>query len=211
MQSFFLSFLTVASIQFLAVVSPGPDFAIVAKNALLYPRRQAIYTALGITLGLSIHITYCLFGIALVVAHSTFVFNLLKYAGAAYLIYIGIRSFFDKTLPTQSSDGTTKNVAVISVSQAIRQGFFCNLLNPKAGLFFIGLFTLVIKPGTPLWQQSIYAVWMLLVTFVWFSSVAYFMTHPDFRRTLLRIQPIAVKSLGVLLIVLGVALLFVSL
>lgn len=209
MQTFFVSFITVASLQFLALISPGPDFAIVTRNALLYPRREAIYTALGVTLGLSIHISYCLFGLVFVISQSLLIFAILKYLGAAYLIYIGIKSWRTKIQAPEDNDSPTTNLTNISSSQAIRQGFLCNLLNPKASLFFIGLFALVIKPSTPLWQQSIYGIWMILVTFAWFSFVACFITQPHTRHKLHKIQPLAVKILGALLILMGTALLFI--
>jgi RhtB (resistance to homoserine/threonine) family protein len=207
MHTFLVSFLTVASLQFLALISPGPDFAMVTRNALLYPRREAIYTALGITLGLTIHISYCVLGFAFVLTHSLFFFNMLKYLGAAYLIYIGLKSFLPQA---PSSDESRKNTPIISTFQAMRQGFLCNLLNPKASLFFIGLFTLVIKPNTPLWQQSIYGVWMIFITFAWFSFLACFITRPLTRKRIQKIQPIAIKILGGLLILMGCILLLTA-
>lgn len=209
MQSFFLTFSTIASLHFLAMASPGPDFAMVTRNALLYPRREAVYTALGIALGTAVHITYCVLGLALIIMQSTLIFNLLKYLGAAYLIYIGIKSLTATRQPTKG-DSAKSNVHMISIFEAIRQGFFCNLLNPKATLFFLGLFTLAIGPGTPLWQQGIFAIWMIVVSFIWFAWMACFITRPGVRHKLHRIQPMIVKTLGVLLIVLGGGLLFVS-
>lgn len=210
MNTFLPSFLTVASLQFLAMVSPGPDFALVTKNALLYPRRESVYTALGIALGLSIHISYCIFGLAIVISHSLFLFNLLKYLGASYLIYIGIKSWYAVIPVFKNNIDPAIHLSTLSVFQAIQQGFLCNLLNPKAALFFLGLFTLVIKPQTPLWQQGIFGIWMVAVTFIWFSCVACFITQPKVRDKLQRIQPIVVKTLAVLLVIMGVGLLFLS-
>lgn len=209
MQTFLLSFLTVAGLQFLAMVAPGPDFAMVTKNAVLYPRRQAVYTALGIALGLSVHISYCILGLAVLISHSLLWFTVLKYAGAAYLVYIGIQACVAK-LPGQQQVHVAVTKMPLSTCQAIWQGFLCNVLNPKASLFFLGLFAVVIKPSTPLWQQLTFGVWMSMVTFAWFALVAYFVTHPRIEKQIARIQPKVVKTLGVLLVVMGVSLLFVS-
>jgi RhtB (resistance to homoserine/threonine) family protein len=210
MHTFLLSFLTVASLQFLAMISPGPDFALVTRNALLYPRHEAIYTGLGIALGALVHMSYCVFGLAFVISHSLFIFDILKYLGATYLIYIGLKSWFAKTLLAKNGEDISNQASTLSILNIVRQGFLCNLLNPKACLFFIGLFTLVIKPNTPLWQQSIYVLWMTLATLAWFSFVTCFITRPTTRYALQKIQPMVVKILGVLLIFMGVGLLFVS-
>lgn len=210
MHAFFLSFITVASLQFLALVAPGPDFVLVTRNALLYPREVAIYTAFGIALGLSVHISYCIFGLAIVITHALWIFHILKYLGAIYLIYIGIKSWCAATPLPSDQNEIKKNATTLTRLQAFYQGILCNLLNPKAGLFFLGLFTLVIKPSTPLWQQGIYGVWMVLVTATWFSYVVYWITRSSTRQKIYRIQPLVIKILGGLLVLMGVVLLFVS-
>lgn len=92
MQEFFsISFLII-----LAAISPGPDFAMVIKNSLLYSRRAGIYTALGVSVSLLIHAVYCILGLALVISRSLLAFSIIKYLGAAYLIYIGIKGFLAK-------------------------------------------------------------------------------------------------------------------
>lgn len=211
MQAYFFAFITVASLQFLALIAPGPDFALVTRNALLYPRRESIYTALGIAFGLSIHISYCIFGMALVTAHALALFNILKYLGAVYLIYIGVKSW--RSSIASFENGALNNARVLPAItrwQAWRQGFLCNLLNPKASLFFLGLFAVVIKPSTPWWQQLSYALWMIAVTFAWFSWLVCLITRPGIQHIVHRIQPVAVKVLGALLILMGTGLLFIS-
>src|SRR5438874_2029674 len=89
---FLSQFLTVAVIHLLAVMSPGPDFAMVTRNSLLYSRKSGIYTSLGMSLGIMVHVTYCLLGIALIVSRSIVIFSIIKYVGAAYLMYIGYKS-----------------------------------------------------------------------------------------------------------------------
>ena len=81
-----------ALIHLLFAISPGPDFAIVTRNTLLYSRKIGICTAFGIALGILIHTIYAIAGIALLISQSPVVFSLIKYAGAAYIAYIGYRS-----------------------------------------------------------------------------------------------------------------------
>lgn len=89
---FLTQFLTVAVVHLFAVMSPGPDFAVVTKNSLLHSRKTGIYTSLGIALGISVHIAYSLLGIGLVISKSAVLFSIIKYLGAGYLVYIGYLS-----------------------------------------------------------------------------------------------------------------------
>lgn len=84
--------LTVALLHLLAVVSPGPDFILCARNSLTYSRRIGLWTAFGFSLGIALHMVYCIAGIAVVISQSILVFNILKWVGALYLIYIGVQS-----------------------------------------------------------------------------------------------------------------------
>lgn len=81
------SFLLIGSLNFLAVISPGPDFAMVVKTALTQPRKPAVFTALGIALGIFVHVSYCVLGLAIIITQSILLFSLVKYLGAAYFIY----------------------------------------------------------------------------------------------------------------------------
>ncbi|MFT3741741.1 MAG: LysE family transporter [Gammaproteobacteria bacterium] len=208
MSAFLSTFLTIASLHFLGLVSPGPDFALVTKNAFIYPTRTAVMTAVGIALGIAIHVSYCILGLAVLIVHTPLVFTLIKYLGAAYLIYIGVKSCLSSmgTQPETPSDPNTPPIKNLTDWQAIKQGLLCNALNPKASLFILGLFTLAIRPNTPAWQQAIYGGWMVLSTFLWFGLLSLIITHPHARHRLIRIQPFIIRLMGVLLIIFGVEL-----
>jgi len=81
--------ITVAILHFLAVISPGPDFIMITRNALIYSRRSGVFAALGLALGMLVHVTYSLVGIGLIISRSILLFTILKFVGAAYLISIG--------------------------------------------------------------------------------------------------------------------------
>ena len=83
-----------ASIQLAATMSPGPAFIISVKNALTYDRRTAMATAVGLAAGVGVHVTIALTGISLLISGSQVLYAILKYAGAAYLIYIGGKSLW---------------------------------------------------------------------------------------------------------------------
>ena len=97
----------IVSLTFLVMVSPGPDMVLVLRNVLVSGRSAGLQTSMGILSGNLVHITYCVLGIGLLISQSITAFTALKYAGAAYLIYLGILSFRSraKTLETQCSRG----------------------------------------------------------------------------------------------------------
>ncbi|SQI36749.1 Threonine efflux protein [Serratia plymuthica] len=82
--------LAVVTITLLAVISPGPDFAMVSRNSLLLSRRAGVLTACGIGAGVVIHVSYTLVGVGVLIQQSLWLFTLLKAIGAAYLIYLGV-------------------------------------------------------------------------------------------------------------------------
>jgi threonine/homoserine/homoserine lactone efflux protein len=89
-------FLTIASIHLLAVMSPGPDFIMITRNTLVYSRKTGMYSAIGLGLGIGVHVLYCLMGIGLLISKSIVLFNSIKLIGAAYLFYIGYKSIRSK-------------------------------------------------------------------------------------------------------------------
>ncbi len=81
--------LLIATIHILGAASPGPDLALVLKNSLESGRKAGIYSALGIALGIAVHVSYSVLGLAVLISKSILLFNIIKLIGAAYLIYIG--------------------------------------------------------------------------------------------------------------------------
>lgn len=197
------AFLTIVAIHLLAVMSPGPDFAMIVRNSLKYSSRIARYSALGLALGILIHVTYSLIGIGLIITKSVMVFSIIKYLGAAYLIYIGYKSMRAK--PQAAAEQMQMEAhAEISRFQAIRIGFLTNALNPKVTAFFLSLFTQVIDPKTPLSIQVIYGLEMGMMTFVWFAIAATFFSSRIVKDRFSRIQHHLERSMGAILILLGI-------
>ncbi|TAH32894.1 LysE family translocator [Candidatus Saccharibacteria bacterium] len=193
--------LTVAVIHLLAVMSPGPDFIMTIHNSLKYSRRSGIYSAIGLGLGIAVHVTYCLVGIAVIISKSILLFSVIKYLGAAYLIYIGIKALRSKRGPDYGSE---EHVAEdISPLQALRSGFLTNVTNPKATLFFLSLFTLVIDPSTPMAVKMIMGIEMVLATMLWFGVVAVVVSHRLVRKHVAKIQHRLEQCMGGILILFG--------
>ncbi|MFA5927279.1 MAG: LysE family transporter [Patescibacteria group bacterium] len=194
-------FVTVVLIHLLAVMSPGPDFAMISRNSLVYSRKIGIYSALGLALGIMIHVTYSLVGIGFIISQSIILFSTIKLLGAAYLIWIGYKSL--KAKPVQQSAERNSQSKVISRSNAIRMGLLTNALNPKVTLFFLALFTQVINPATPLVLRIAYGLETSLMTFLWFSFVATVLSHRKIKERFQAVQHKAEKVFGALLFALG--------
>ena len=200
-------FLTVALIHLLAVASPGPDFAIVVRESVAHGRRTGVFTALGVGTGILVHVIYSLLGIGLVVSQSIVLFNVLKWLAAAYLLYIGI-----KALRARPADPSAAEQAHTHVPRRARgafvTGFVTNGLNPKATLFFLSLFTVVIDPHTPLLMQAGYGLYLALATATWFCLVAWLFSQPRVRAGFTRMGHWFDRLMGAVLVGIGVKLAF---
>ncbi len=143
----------IATIATLGMLSPGPDFFLIIKNAARYQRSAALMTAMGVISAVALHMSYCVAGLAVLITTTPWLFNILKYAGAAYLIWIGIKSLMPNK--GQQIDLNHTQHEVVTFKKAFMQGFLCNVLNPKATLFFLAVFTQVLSVdstfGEKLW------------------------------------------------------------
>jgi RhtB (resistance to homoserine/threonine) family protein len=191
--------LVIVSVTFLAMVSPGPDMVLVLRNTLVDGRRAGLQTSMGILAGNLVHITYCVLGIGLLISQSIVAFSAIKYAGAAYLIYLGIISL--------RSGGTTLDTNDIEGRRSDRtwpvQGFVNNLLNPKGTLFYLGVFTIVITPETSASAMLLLIFSMMLVSASFWLFFVYTLDRPTIREFVERSQQTMKRIFGVLLILLG--------
>jgi RhtB (resistance to homoserine/threonine) family protein len=199
MHDYWLEFSEVALAHLLAVASPGPDFAIVLKQSLTYGRRTAIWTSLGIGTAILLHITYSLLGLGLLIRGSQAWFQIVKYAGAIYIAWLGVLALRAKPRVEATRTGTAdaEISAMVSPRGAFVTGFLTNALNPKATLFFISLFVLIVSPTTPKLIQAGYGLWMAVATAGWFCAVSMVFTREEVRRTFLRHGHWIDRALGV--------------
>lgn len=197
---------TVALLNLLAAVSPGPDFVMTVRNSFCYSRRSGIYTSIGISLGLGVHLCYCAAGIGYLISSSVVLFSIIKLLGAGYLIYMGIGSILAKESKLEISDKQADTD--LTRMQAFRMGFLTNVLNPKATLFFLSLFTLVIGNATPLYIIAIISFIIIATALIWFIIVSIFFTKQSVRRLFLKYERSINRTLGGFLILLGAKVAF---
>lgn len=198
-----VEFLQVAIAHLLAVASPGPDLALVLRQSLVFGRRTAWWTSLGVGSAILVHVGYALLGLGLLLRGSEFWFAAVKYAGAAYLAWVGWQALRARPAPEAPAGSPASPVALPAPPaqrSAFVTGFLTNVLNPKATLFFLSLYALVVSPETPRWVQAAYGLWMALATAAWFSLVTVLFTHAVVRRRFLRYGHWIDRTLGVVLI-----------
>ena len=194
--------LVIVSVTFLVMISPGPDMVLVLRHTFVGGRRAGLQTSMGILSGNLVHITYCVLGIGLLISQSILAFSALKYAAAAYLIYLGIMSFRsgDKRLDTNDHEGQRHN------RRWFVQGFVNNLLNPKGTLFYLGVFTTVIAPETSPSAMLLLIVSMMLVSASFWLVFVFTLDRPTIREFVERSRQRVNRVCGVVLILLGVRL-----
>ncbi len=208
-----VEFLTVMLAFGIGAVSPGPDFAMVLRQSIVHGRKTAIMTSAGIASAILVHGTYTVLGLGIVISQSLLLFTVVKFAGAAYLIWLGAGALMapppgeqeadagygDKSLHNHGKGQTRTRAYVI--------GFLTNLLNPKAVLFFVALFSVLVSSGTAIMWQGVYIVSMALLLFFWFALVSVFFTAKNVRAGFYRMGKWFNRVTGAALILLALRLL----
>ena len=202
--NYWTEFLAIVVAHGLAVSSPGPDFAIVLRQSLHHGRRTALWTSCGIGCGLAVHITYCLLGLGLLLQNSPAALLTVKWLGAAYLAWVGVQAL--RSRPRGGDINLADDTPVPTARAAWSTGFLVNVLNPKAALFFIALFPLVVSATTPKWIQAGYGLWMVASTIGWFSFVSVVFAKESVRRAFLRHGHWIDRALGVVFLGFAVSL-----
>ncbi len=193
-------------IQLLGLMSPGPNFAVVVRNSLIYTRKTAVLTAIGVSLGIFVHLTYILLGLGVMIAKTAWLLSAFKYLGAAYLMYIGIKGLLAKKQTTQY-DGAPA-FQEISAFKAISAGFLTNAMNPKAMFFFISLISAFVTPNEPTLIVVVCGAIIFLSTLMWFLIVAMCFSNKRLSLFFKNFQYLIERITGAFLILLGIKILF---
>lgn len=136
---------------FLLNVTPGPDTAYIVGRSVAQGRSAGLMSALGICTGCCVHSIACAFGLTALLAASATAFTVIKFAGAIYLIYLGVRLLFAspaKSTAAQVDASTSAEHSARSLKQLFLQGFWTNVLNPKVVLFFVSFFPQFVSSGS---------------------------------------------------------------
>ena len=202
-------FLGLALVHLLAVILPGPDFAITVRNSVRYGYFIGCLTALGIGVGISVHVLYTLIGVGIIIQQSAWLMLLFRIGGALYLIYLGwnllrVQSSSPHDVPENDS------LPALTGRQAFMTGFMTNALNPKATIFFLAIFTTLVSSTTPIQVQVLYGVWMCCINALWFMFVTVMFSQPMVRNKFLKMGKNFERFMGIVLIGFAIKLIFTT-
>ena len=186
-------------------LTPGPDTLYILGRSVAHGRRAGVASALGISIGSIFHTAAAALGLSAFLATSAWAFTFVKLAGAAYLIFLGIRALLER----QSDLAIPAHFKRRGAGAAFRQGILTNILNPKVALFFLAFLPQFIDSGTP---SKTFAFLVLGLTFVttgtiwclilaWFSSA-----FSDRLRESPTVTALLNRAVGSLFILLGLRL-----
>tara|TARA_Y100000590_G_scaffold81318_1_gene90389 strand:+ start:1568 stop:2200 length:633 start_codon:yes stop_codon:yes gene_type:complete len=196
-------FLTVATLHLFAVASPGPDFILISRQSFRYGREVSIWTSFGIAIGILFHAGLSIAGLSILLKQQPDIFWYMKIVASIYIAYLGFVSLFSTSyIQTEGS----MQVQRVRVLKSIITGLLTNLLNPKALIFFITVFTIVIDNQISLSLKLLLGIYMSAATFLWFSFVSVLLTN---KTTILRFRkviPWVERTTGLMLLFIAMQL-----
>lgn len=201
--------ITLVIIHVVALASPGPDFALMVKLASQESRRVALAAAAGIAVAILGHTVLSLTGVSLIIKSSATLFITVQLLGLSYLTWMGLRSiyaaiqhwrdkFYNETVPVVTR--TT------SVRKGFLQGLYTNLLNPKAMIFFVTLFSAMITPAVSGNEKVVITVLFVGLTFMWFAFIALVLSKPEIQQKVKNATPVINLVTGGLFVSVAIAI-----
>ena len=198
-------FLTIAVLHLFAVASPGPDFILVSRQCLRYGRRIAIWTSLGIAIGILFHVALSLTGLNILLQNQPDLFWYIKLLASLYIGYLGIVSLVSKSSNKLVEDATGQAGNQL---RSVTTGLLTNVLNPKALIFFITVFAVAINKETGIFVKSLLGIYMSVATFIWFALVSILLTNKKAIERFKKAIPLLEKVTGFFLLLIAIQILF---
>ncbi|MCY7781604.1 LysE family transporter [Bacillus sp. FSL H8-0515] len=203
------SLLAYIPIAAMMVIMPGADTMLVMKNTLRYGPKAGRYNILGLATGLSFWTVIAILGLSVVIAKSVILFTTIKYLGAAYLIYLGVKSFFAKSMfsidDMQSQANTIVNSPKRYYKTSFMQGSLSNILNPKTVLVYVTIMPQFINLKGNINQQLIILASILtLLAVLWFLFLVYIIDYAKKWMKNSKFQKAFQKVTGIILVGFGI-------
>ncbi|MEM8604176.1 MAG: LysE family translocator [Cyanobacteria bacterium P01_H01_bin.121] len=149
--------------SFLLWITPGTDTMYILARSIAQGRQAGVVSALGIGSGILVHTVFAAFGLSAIVATSAWAFTVIKLAGAAYLIYLGLQAWLKKS-SSQAQAWSTPELNAFGPWQIYRQGIITNVLNPKVAIFFLAFLPQFVDPTANLGALPFLVLGLLFVT-----------------------------------------------
>lgn len=189
------------------IILPGPDTAITTKNTLTFGYKGGLQTVFGTCSALCIHTFAVIAGISAIIVQSAMLFSIIKYIGAIYLIYLGVKTLLSIRKEVVQ-DNDTHHV-MTRHSSFFRQGFLTNLLNPKVAVFFLTFLPQFINPKVHSWSQILLMGFTYMaLTVIWFVFYILFIQRMNEYMKKPKTQKIIQGLTGVVLVGFAIKLAF---
>jgi len=201
-------FLTIAVVQLIALMSPGPDFFYVSQTAVSHSRREALAGVAGITLGVAVWAALALLGLQLLLHRLLWLERAIAVCGGAYLCWMGLK-MLRGALKAPAGGAPVHAVKLADGAwRAMRNGLFTNLANPKVVVYFGSIFSAFVGDGQSAWAR--WGLWSMVVaeTLLWFTLVAGVFALPAMRRGYLRLRRWIDGCAGAVFMLFGLHLVF---
>lgn len=206
MRSTLLAFVPAAA---LLVITPGPDMALVTKNAVTRGRQAALTTAFGIETGLIVWTGASVLGIVAALRSSDVAFTALRVAGAAYLVYLGLTAFLSlRSAPKAEDDRSSPDDRLVAQQGSpFRQGLLSNVFNPKIAVFFTSFIPQFVTPGPSAVVQSVVLAGIFVIMgLVWLVAYALFASTASEVMRRPTVNKVLTMTTGCVLIAFGLGL-----
>ena len=166
-----MEFFIIATAHFLALLSPGPDFFLIMQVSLRLPTRYGIALCAGIAAANGLYLLLAISGLE-ALRETGWLMSMVRYLGAAYLIFLGMLLL---KAPRQRlrQEGRGDILTVPHLGKQWALGFFSAILNPKNGIFYLSLFTVLVSAETEFTRRCLYALWMTTVVFLWDAALVF--------------------------------------
>lgn len=188
----------------LIIIAPGPDFIYVTTRGISEGRKAGLLSALGISIGLLIHTLFAAFGLSTLIQASRLAYLIVKYIGAGYLIFIGIKVLLNKK--NVKKENTKSDIKKTNV---FKQGVITNVFNPKAIVTFMAFLPqfVNVKIINPIGQFITLGMILSIMAILWFGIIGYFAgSIGTYIRKNIRIQNWITRVSGLVMILLGLRL-----
>ncbi|WP_374664915.1 LysE family transporter [Acinetobacter sp.] len=176
--------ISIALIHFFALISPGPDFFFVTQSAIRQSRSHALFAALGISLSILVWSICAVSGLHFLFQKMAWLQQVLMILGGLYLLYLGyqlLKSAFQKS-PAPAVQEAQHPAAQKSHGKILLQGFFTNMANPKALVYFSSVFSIGISANASIFAQSSLLALVFIESLLWFSAVALVFSAPKMNK-----------------------------
>ena len=200
------SLATIAGVVLLGCLSPGPNFLVVTSRTLNGSRQAGVLAGLGVALASLTWASLTIAGLALVLQHAAWLLTALRLTGAAYLIYIGVRTILGARRPVPAQGAAWSRTPPW---QDVWTGFLTSMTNPKAAAFFGSLFVVTLPVGAPPWVYGLTLAIVTALSAAWHCGLALFFSLGPVQAAYRRSKATVSAVMGSVLVLLGIRLLVV--